>query len=417
MKAVARWLASNVPLMFLAVALSALTWVMATEQSDPSRTQTFSQPIPVEITGLSEEMAIVSRSAESVRATVRAPASVWNTLSADNFRAVVDAGGLEPGAHELPIQVTLNRNPARLLEAQPQTLRLVFDNYLERAIPVDIQVEGDPALGYLARTPILDPREVTVSGPESWVTRVVEAYTAVSIDGADEDVDGVFPVQLKDEAGELVTDLEPVPQVVDVRIPIEESGYYRSLAVKVILEGQVAQDYRITEIAVDPPAVTVFGVPDVVAALPGFIETQPINVEGAEEDVVVRPSLVLPENVSVVGQQLAEVRVLVEAIESSKTVSVVPEIQGMGPDLTGTVSPSSVEIIVSGPVPLLNSMEEDDVRVVIDLYGLGRGTHRVDPEVILPEGLTARSILPETLQVDIADSLSATPTQEPEALE
>jgi len=56
---------------------------------------------------------------------------------------------------------------------------------------------------------------------------------------------------------------------------------------------------------------------------------------------------------------------------------------------------------LSGPLPLLETLATDDVRVILDLFGLGPGTHRVEPQVVVPEGTTAQNILPPTIQVEI----------------
>jgi hypothetical protein len=162
---------------------------------------------------------------------------------------------------------------------------------------------------------------------------------------------------------------------------------------------------------VDPPTVTVFGTPNIIGALPGFIETEAIDTEGAQADVIERPALNAPPNVAVVpGQQPVEVRVAVEAIQSSLTMEITPAIQGLGPSLTSTVSPQTVEVILGGPLPLLETLEADDVRVVLDLFGLPLGTHQIEPQVVVPEGITAQSILPPTVQVEILATRTSIPT-------
>ena len=106
-----------------------------------------------------------------------------------------------------------------------------------------------------------------------------------------------------------------------------------------------------------------------------------------------------------------EVKVAVEAIQSSLTVEIVPEIQGLGPSLTATVSPETVEGILSGPLPLLETLETNDVRVVLGLFGLPLGTHQIEPQVVVPAGMAAQSILPATVQVDVFVAPTPTPTE------
>jgi len=69
-----------------------------------------------------------------------------------------------------------------------------------------------------------------------------------------------------------------------------------------------------------------------------------------------------------------------------------------------------VDVILSGPVPVLNTLSPTDVRVVVDLTGYEAGTYQFIPEVIiLPEQVEKVSMLPSTVEVTITVAL--TPTQ------
>jgi YbbR domain-containing protein len=413
MKAVLRWLAGSTPLMVLSLILAALAWVVAVEEGDPTIEQLYSQPVPITPSELAEGMIIVGEFEERAQVTVRAPQSVWNSLRTDDFTTTVDLMGLDAGVHRVPVEIALNRQPSRIISFEPRYVTLEVQPEIQQIMPVRVQVEGEPILGYLIQAPIVIPRQVTITGPSTYVTRVVEVFTDVSVQDASDDIEGEFRLQFQDSEGQAIPYVALTPEIVNVRIPVEPSGYYRALAVKVVLEGQVAPGYRITDISVEPPTVTVFGTPSVIAALPGFIETEPIDMEGAQVDVVERPALSAPSNVAVVsGQQPVEVNVAVEAIQSGLTVEVTPEIQGLGPNLTATVSPETVEVILSGPLPLLETLEANDVRVVLDLFGLPLGTHQIEPQVVVPAGLTAQSILPPTVQVDVFVALTPTPTED-----
>ncbi|NLE45480.1 MAG: hypothetical protein GX620_12230 [Chloroflexi bacterium] len=418
MRAALRWVASNLPLVVLALLLALLAWLVATEESDPSRSGDYPQPIPVTLTNLPDGMIVVGEFSQRVQVGLRTTSSVWNSLALDDFEVTADLNGLGVGVHEVPVQVTVRKEPVRLLSVEPSEVVVELERYSERVVPVRVKIEGEPPLGYLRRAATLEPLEATVSGPESYVSQVIELTTVVSVQDAISDVEGQYRLRAVDQDGRSVPSVELSPDVTTVRIPIELSGYYRQLAVKVVTEGQVAEGYRITGIAVTPPAVTVFGSPDVIAALPGFIETDPIDIEGAQANVIVRPTLSLTGNVGVViGEQPVEVRVSVEPIESSQTIEIIPELQGMEPSFTATVSPESIQVILTGSLPLLENLQPDDVRVVLDLFGLEPGTHRIEPRVIVPEGLTAESILPPTVQVELADRTTQTPTGPSDAAE
>jgi YbbR domain-containing protein len=411
-RATLRWIAGNVPLMVLALILAALAWVVAVEEEDPTSEERYPQAIPVARSEPPEGMIIVGEFDEQVQVTVRAPRSVWSSLKVDDFTATVDLADLEAGAHEVPVQVTLSKHPSRVILVEPEYVTLELEPEAELTVPVRVRVDGEPTLGYLMRTPIVTPQQVTVGGPSTYVAQVVEVVTQVSVEDADAEIEGEFRLQPQDSEGQPVPHVTLARDKVEVRIPIELSVYYRPLAIKVLLEGQLASGYRITEISVEPPSVTVFGVPDVTAALPGFIETEPIDLEGAQADVVERPALNVPQNVSVVMAEQPVVRVSIEAIQSSLTAVITPTLQGLDPGLTATVSPETVEVILSGPLPLLETLEADNMRVVLDLFDLSRGMHQIEPQIVVPEGVTAQSINPATVQVEILTAQTPTSTED-----
>ena len=52
------------------------------------------------------------------------------------------------------------------------------------------------------------------------------------------------------------------------------------MAVKVVVQGQQAAGYRIENISVFPPVMTVFAEdPELVNELPGVVETQPLDLQ------------------------------------------------------------------------------------------------------------------------------------------
>ncbi|MGD8969420.1 MAG: CdaR family protein [Anaerolineae bacterium] len=410
MKQAARWLLSNLPLMVMAIVLAALAWFVALDNADPTVERGFPQPIPITFTGPAEDMLIVGTSDEYVQVTVRTTQSVWESLAPEDFDVTADMTTLDPGVHEVPVSYGLEKQPSKIVAVDPKMVVVQLDSSASRIVPVRVATEGKPALGYVPRARVLDPRDVTVKGPTSYVTRVVEAFATLSIQNSEEDVEETLTLRPRDSEGDSVPYVSLTPETVDVLIPIEPSGYHSSLAVKAVLTGEVSSGYRVTDISIDPPTVTVFGNPDDLAALEqGFIETKPVNVDGAQEDVTVRPGLSVPPKVTVVPGEEVEVQVFVEAIQSSLTITSTPQIQGLEPGYTATVSPDIVEVILSGPLSKLESLSSDDVRVVLDLFEYPLGTHQIVPEVVTPEDITSQSLIPETVQVRISEAPTPTP--------
>jgi YbbR domain-containing protein len=70
-----------------------------------------------------------------------------------------------------------------------------------------------------------------------------------------------------------------------------------------------------------------------------------------------------------------------------------------------------VEVILNGPLPVLEQLKEEDVRVIVDLLGLNPGSHSVEPEVVVvpSDGITW-SVVPASVQVEIRALGTPTPT-------
>jgi YbbR domain-containing protein len=258
--------------------------------------------------------------------------------------------------------------------------------------------------------------EVVVAGAQSQVQKVTRARVSIKLSGIRENFDQILPVEVLDEKGQKVDGVTVSPESVHVTIPVSQQGGYRDVAVKVIVMGRVASGYHLTDISVFPPVVTVFAAdPELVNTLPGVVETQPLELQSVKEDISTRVALNLPEGISIVGEQTVLIQAGVSPIESSVTlVSEKVEIINIGDGLNAQVSPATVDVIVSGPLPLLDTLTRQDVRVTVDLSGLEAGTHQVIAKVeVLIADVVVESILPNTIEVVITRVGTSTLTPTP----
>ena len=126
--------------------------------------------------------------------------------------------------------------------------------------------------------------------------------------------------------------------------------------------------------------------------------------------------MILPENVSVVGDQTVLVTTSVEPILGSRTVSEKTlEIINLDPGLAAELSSLTVDVIISGPLSALDTLSSTDLRVFVDVDGLGIGTHQLVPSVeILNDEIQFESVLPESIEVILSEASLETPTPTPD---
>jgi YbbR domain-containing protein len=116
-----------------------------------------------------------------------------------------------------------------------------------------------------------------------------------------------------------------------------------------------------------------------------------------------------------IGDQTVYVQIEIIPIEDSRQVSFRQvEVVGLSPGLSAQLSPTTVDVILAGPLPVLNSLQPSDVHVRIDLTGLTVGTYKLTPTIIVVEqGVTVQSILPGTVEVTITKETATTPMPTP----
>ena len=396
------------PTLLVALILALAVWISAVTASDPNVEKPYPYNVPIEIVGQDSGLTITSSIPGTVSLVLSAPQSIWDLpLNDPNaVRAVVDLSGLGPGTYTLPVQIQIAPRPVRMVAQTPGMVTLTLEKLMVNELPVVFVARGTPATGYQTGKVTLDPDKVTVTGPVSLMERVERVQATLDINQANQTINRSVGLVALDADGSVVSGVTIVPPEVDITQEISQRFGYRNVVVKVVATGQLADGYHLTNISVFPPTVTVFSAdPQIVSDLPGFIETLPLDISGAKDDIDIYLKLNLPEGVSVVGNQTEVlVRVGIAAIESSLTLPNVPvEVSGLQPGLRATVSPEEVIVIISGPVALLDRLQATDVRVIANLTEYTSGTYQVEPEIeiLIPE-LRAESILPETIQVIIS---------------
>lgn len=411
-----RWISLNYRTFLWALALAVAVWIAAVTAADPDETRQLPNPVPVEIIGQDPSLVINSDLPKEVEITLRAPQSVWNDLDADPslVHVILDLSGLSAGEHTSELQIQVDARPVQILTTTPKSVLFSLESIATKPFPVDVTLSGESSIGYQIGEAMIEPAEVIVAGAQSQVEKVARTHVSVDLDGVRENVDQTLVVEVLDANGDPVEGVTVSPETIHVSLPVSQQGGYRDVAVKVIMAGRVASGYRLTDISVFPPVVTIYAAdPELVNNLPGVVETAPLDLQNAKEDINTRLALNLPEGVTIVGDQTVLIQTGVSAIESSVTLDGEKvEIIGLENGLTATVSPLTVDVIVSGPLPILDTITHQDVRITVDLTNLEIGTHQVIPKIeVLISDVIVESILPNTIEVVI--SVAGTPTVTP----
>lgn len=401
-----RKFASFLPTLLTSLVLAIIVWVSSVTASDPNQTITYETPVQLEILGQNPDLVITHQEVQGVYVTLKAPRSVHARLAGDPslINANINLSGLEAGDHTLTPEVIVDLKPVKVVEVSPSSVNLSLEKVASKTLPISLVQTGSLPVGFQTRSAKLSQTEAKLVGPESLVKTVVEVAATINISELTNSISRTLDLKPLNEAGVVVEGIVLSPNRVDVTIDVEQLVGYRNVFVKIVTIGSVAQGYHLTSIVVDPPTLTIYAEnPDLVRGMPAYIETEPVNLNGAQQSFESRVGLQLPEGIVVIGDQSVLVSVGVEAIYNSTQIIGVPVTAiNLAEGLQAELSPLTVDVYISGPMNLLENIGTTSVFVTLDLTGLTEGTYQLTPKVELdrPE-LRLDSALPGLIEVVI----------------
>ena len=403
--------------LLLSMLLAFVVWFIAIEQENPMIRQEYEQPILIEVRNMGDGLqSLQNLTNRTAMLTLRAPQRSLDSQQADDFSAVIDLAGLPAGSHEVEVEVTALNPDVEIIAHEPRQLRVQLDLVITRLVPVEVEVMDSPAFGYDWQEPLAEPREVEISGPETQVKQVRSVVAAVFLRNAKSQVEQVRPLSARNAQNLEVERVDVDPSTARIVVPVVQPPGRKEVVVRADVKGLPSPNYRLTGVNVEPQTVVLIGSPSALKEVPGYVETTTLLIEGAIDDVRERLPLILPENVSTLEDSVV-VTVSVAPLESSLTVTRQPVVQGAGDDMRITVSLEEVEVIVSGPLPRLELLGPEEVRVLLDLTGLLPGSHLVQPTVVVPEGIVEQGVIPEAIEVLIESLITPTATSTPVPVE
>lgn len=415
-----RYLWRNRETLLLSFLLAIAVWVSAELANDPNKEDPLAN-VPLRLVGLNEDLGLIGDPPASIEVRLRAPESVWDEILADPglIQGELDLTDLGPGDYEIDVQIISGISPVQVTETLPGKVRFTLEPMLTKEHQIQTLLLGEPALGFVAEEPTLSENSVEVFGPETLVNQVAEVRATMGISDLRETINTEIRPVAVDENGQVIPGLSLSPNSVTMVLPISQASGYKDVAVRVVTSGRPATGYRITNILVSPPTVTLFSSdPQLVVELPGFVDTQRFDLSGTSDAIDVRVTLDLPDGVSIVGEeQSVTVQIGVEAIETSVSLTVPIVRVGLAAGLEAEVSPDKVDVILTGPLAVIEALLPEDVLVFVNLNDLGAGSHLVAPQWdILVEKVEIESVNPDTIEVVIQviglppDGSTPTPT-------
>lgn len=171
----------NVGLKIAALALGSLLWYTVSGHRIERRL-----PVPVYYSNVPAPLQLTGDQMDTVNVHLRGDESLVTGLGDGRLQVVVDLGDARSGTNIIPLRVDDVSAPSgvEVVMIDPGTVTVTLERTGQLDVLVSPTIDGEPAPGYVAGTPKVDPAVVTVIGPESRLKQPISVITErVTLDG------------------------------------------------------------------------------------------------------------------------------------------------------------------------------------------------------------------------------------------
>ena len=410
MKRAIRTIVHNWPLKLGALALATLLYAGLVLSSS---TQIFEGAVPIEATGLSSSVTILSDLGAVRRIRYVAPEDLGLRLDSSSFRATVDLSTVAAtgGRTSVAVRVSAVDPRIQVYDYEPRQITVQLDAVITRTVPIRAVLGPIPS-GLDVGEPTLSVATAVVSGAASIVNRVEEAQARLNVDASGIDINRTVDLLPVDAGGEPLTPVDVTPATVRVRLAIFTNRQTRSLPIRPVVVGSPAVGFEVASVSVEPLVVSIEGDVDNIAPLE-FADTAPVTITGASSNVGVDTALQLPDGVQAPGVATVHVIVTLRPVTATRTFEAGLVLSGARADRTYALSTDRILVTIGGPVADLDRLSGSNFVLTVDVSGLDTGSHDVKASANLITGLTLIGASPNPITVTIGPSATASPGASP----
>jgi YbbR domain-containing protein len=308
----------------------------------------------------------------------------------------------------LPVEARSSINGVEILSVEPAEATVTLDRVDTKTIPVRID-RGQVPDGLEIGEPQLSVREVTARGAASLLARVDHARATVSIQPSGIDVNDQVELTAVDVNAEPVLSVELDPSSVTVQIEVETNETSKTVPVRPDLDGTVAAGFEIASIGMDPPVVTLRGLPDALAGVSEVV-TEPLPIDGSTSSLTLEAVLVLPDGTRLSdASDVPTITIEVRAAIVTRTFLLGLVCQGADPGVACLPQQAQVSLTLRGTAAALDALDEADISPILNVAGLAPGEHDIVPTLVLPSGVDRVSLSPGVVTVVLQPPASPSP--------
>lgn len=394
--------------LLLSAALAVITWFYVIGLTNPTQRKII-ENVPVHVTEHNPDLMLMNDLPETIAVELQSTADIMPSLTNEAISATVDLQRLEAGEHNVPIVVVVDAPLYEIISMTSAAVEVSLANLVTKTLPVtvDMTLQNLSAAYEVEGEPEAMPSEVVISGPQPLVEQVAAVVTTLVVDNPKAPVQVKRPLQAVDAQGNVVEGVVLDVREAQVDLGVAQKQNVRDVGVRALTSGAPPEGYWLSGLSTIPSNITIQGDTAVLDQIGTFIDTLPIDISQATGQLHVQVPLDIPPGIEVTdtdGQPVRNVTVAVQVFARSSDLAITRTVEILNPPegLTVAVVPENVDLLLSGPLPILNAIQAnpDLVRVFIEAAHLQPGQkYDLEPEIMVPEDIRVQ-MAPASITVD-----------------
>lgn len=397
-------LTNNFGFKMLALFFAFILWIVVYNIEDPIKTKTFTTTVTIEnasaVTKDMNKWYEVVDGTNQVNFSVSAKRSVLEKLDDTDFTATADFNNIVLSSNgkkgSVHVDVTCNKavySNSLNYNGKIKDLELSLEGLMKQPFKVIANTSGIVADGYaLGDVKVTNSQLITVSGPESIVSKIEKIVATINVSGMYEEItdNNIIPI-LYDKNGKEISTTRLTLSSNTVSITAQILGT-KEVPINFSTTGEPAGDSEIVSVTGSASSVLVKGSAAALNALSSIdVSGDLLDVTNATEDLTTAIDITefLPEGITLVNAEDASITVTVKIKTiSDRTINISTDnisVVGLNKNYDLKFESAVFSVTVTGSDEDLSALTADKIKGTIDVSSLSEGTHTVNVTIKLDE--------------------------------
>jgi YbbR domain-containing protein len=378
----------------LSVIFAIILWYFVLDSTNPVEWVDLNLPLSVENEDTLKAKGIIIKDSNfprTVSVRLKGRKNKINTVSQNDFEAILDLAKInEPDTRHLQIDVKYQgvdvfnyKGGIYFQGITPRHVDLELEKVGENSFPVKVITTGTPRENYKVISVNAVPGTVSIEAADEIVDSIGEVCVYVDINNMSNNMVRKLECVVYDGNGEEIVELIGK---LSVDVSIE---FAKEVPIVPTVIGRPARNYADGIHKVIPEKALIAGVADTIELIDN-LKTEPIDIENMSATTTKIVNLVLPEGIRLVDtQRSVYVDVVIEEVSVKEITfdkdDVLIENAHASNSFKCEVLNENIKISITGIRQEIEKITKDNLRLSVDIKGLGEGNYKRPLKVVLPD--------------------------------